>query len=198
MQALLSYKKLLEQRLLLLFCQKSAFFTIYRGQYLFVVLIFVIRTIMMTTEKFSAYSYLLERTAKRVKQYAQIQFKNQNFGITVDQWSILKHLHQQEKAITQKALSERCEKDAPTLTRILDLLVKKELVARNPHPEDRRSFLIELTCEGKNKVEQLSIPIQSIRMHAWQHLDEQDFEQLKRILNTLYSNLSLDTPHESN
>lgn len=151
----------------------------------------------MATEKFSQYSHLLDRTAKRVKQYAQYQFKKQDFGITVDQWAILKILHQQKNPLSQKALCEHCEKDAPTLTRILDLLAKKALISRLPHPEDRRSYLIQLTCTGVEKVETLTAPIQAIRMQAWQHLDEQDFEQLKRILNTLYQNLTLDTTHES-
>ena len=146
----------------------------------------------MATEKFASYSYLLDRTAKRVKQFAQVQFKQQNFGITVDQWMILKQLHQHNAPLSQKDLAELCEKDAPTLTRIIDLLVKKELVERNTHPQDRRSFVIKLTCAGTVKVENLTQPIQGIRMHAWNNLNEEDFLQLQRILNTLYANLTIE------
>jgi len=50
----------------------------------------------MTQEQFSKYSFLLDRTAKRVKQYAQRKFKLEVFDITVDQWLIMKNLCENE------------------------------------------------------------------------------------------------------
>ena len=50
----------------------------------------------MTQEQFSKYSFLLDRTAKRVKQYAQRKFKLEDFDITVDQWLIMKNLCENE------------------------------------------------------------------------------------------------------
>ena len=46
----------------------------------------------MNDEAYNAYSFLLDRTARRVKQYAQQRFKEQGFDITVDQWLVMKHL----------------------------------------------------------------------------------------------------------
>jgi hypothetical protein len=46
----------------------------------------------MAIELFSTYSYLLDRTARKVKQYAQRRFNAENYDITVDQWLILKNL----------------------------------------------------------------------------------------------------------
>jgi len=144
----------------------------------------------MATDKFSTYSLLLDRTAKRVKQYAQFCFNTQNFGVTVDQWTVLKTLGQHAD-LSQRELAGFCQKDQPTLTRIVDLLVAKGLVKRKVHPNDRRSFILHLTSEGKQKVEELSGKVTDIRMTAWQNLDESDFETLKRILNTIYENLDL-------
>ncbi|WP_353185420.1 MarR family transcriptional regulator [Parapedobacter lycopersici] len=141
-------------------------------------------------EQYNAYSQLLERTARRVKQYAQYQFNCQQFGITVDQWTILKNLNQYAD-LAQKELAEYCGKDQPTLTRIVDLLVGKQLVERRPHPNDRRSFVVHLTPTGKAKVETLSGRVGSIRMQAWKNLNEADFEHLKRILDTIYDNLDV-------
>jgi len=144
----------------------------------------------MKTEQYNAYSFLLERTARRVKQYAQHQFNCREFGITVDQWSILKSL-KQHADLSQKELAEYCGKDQPTLTRIVDLLVRKNLVERRSNPSDRRSFVVHLTPEGKRKIDTLAAKVGEIRMQAWKNLNDADFEHLKRILNTIYDNLEV-------
>lgn len=142
----------------------------------------------MTHEQFSKYSFLLDRTARRVKQYAQQKFKQGDFDITVDQWLVLKNLSENE-LLSQTELAQMVFKDQPTLTRIIDLLTKKELVERVPHPQDRRSFQLVLTTEGSKKVTELKPEVAKIREKAWENLDEKDFEEFKRILNTIYNNL---------
>ncbi|NVJ85922.1 MAG: MarR family transcriptional regulator [Algoriphagus sp.] len=142
----------------------------------------------MTQEQFAKYSFLLDRTARKVKQYAQQQFKQGNFDVTVDQWIVLKNLSE-GGAMSQTELANLVFKDHPTLTRIIDLLVKKGYVERLPHPQDRRSFQLHLTDSGVSKVTSLRPKILQIREKAWENLDEHDFEEFKRILNTIYQNL---------
>ncbi|MDX3913486.1 MULTISPECIES: MarR family winged helix-turn-helix transcriptional regulator [Olivibacter] len=144
----------------------------------------------MQKEPYNMYSFLLDRTARRVKQYAQATFSNKGFDITLDQWMVLKNLYEYAD-LTQKELAERCGKDQPTLTRIVDLLAKKELAERKVHPNDRRSFIVHLTDKGISKVEELSPQIKEIRTKAWENLNEDDFRQLERILNSIYNNLEL-------
>ena len=86
-------------------------------------------------------------------------------------------------------LADLLFKDNPTLTRIIDLLCEKGLTVRNLHPNDRRSFVVSLTKEGTKKVEQLGPRIRDIRFRAWDGLSERDFNQFKKILNTIYDNL---------
>ncbi|MCQ6959628.1 MarR family winged helix-turn-helix transcriptional regulator [Mucilaginibacter aquariorum] len=142
----------------------------------------------MTIKKFDSYSYLLDRTARRVKGYAQQRFASGNFDITIDQWLILKSLDD-DRYLKQKELAELTGKDTPTLTRIIDLLCKKGLTERVMHKDDRRSFTVHLTEAGKAKLLELSPKISEIRMKAWENLTEQDYEQLKMILNKIYQNL---------
>lgn len=144
----------------------------------------------MQKDSFNRYSFLLDCTARRVKQYAQSQFNNQDFGITVDQWTILKSLNTYPN-LSQKELAEHCGKDQPTLTRIVDLLVKKGYVERAMHHLDRRSFIVHLSKAGKEKVNELEPRIRKIRMKAWENLEENDFDHLKRILDTIYNNLEI-------
>jgi DNA-binding MarR family transcriptional regulator len=142
----------------------------------------------MEEEPYSMYSFLLDRTARRVKQYAQRRFKELGFNVTVDQWLVLRHLYDHDD-LNQKELSELIFKDTPTLTRIIDLLCDKGLTKRKPHPDDRRSYNICLTSQGRTRVEQLKPKIKDVRLKAWEGLSERDFNQFKRILNAIYVNL---------
>jgi DNA-binding MarR family transcriptional regulator len=142
----------------------------------------------MNEDSYNAYSFLLDRTARRVKQYAQQKFKELNLQITVDQWLLLKHLYENEK-MKQNELADILFKDNPTLTRIIDLLCEKGLTIRTVHPTDRRSFHVELTREGKKKVEQIKPKIRHIRLKAWEGLSNRDFTHFKKVLNTIYQNL---------
>jgi len=142
----------------------------------------------MSDESYNAYSLLLDRTARRVKQFAQQQFKESGFNITVDQWLVLKNLYEHPE-MKQNELAELLSKDNPTFTRIVDLLCKKGLAERRIHPDDRRSFIVSLTTLGTRRVEQLMPKVRRIRLKAWEGLSEKDFNHFKRILNSIYENL---------
>lgn len=139
-------------------------------------------------EIYSNYSFLLEKTNKKIKQYAKQQFRALGFDVTVDQWAVLKILFENSE-LSQVALAELTHKDTPTLTRILDLLGQKQLVERQHDAEDRRRVRVCLTELGKKTVAEMLPEVRKIRMHAWQHLTEDDFKQFVRILNTIYDNL---------
>ena len=142
----------------------------------------------MNEELYNSYSFLLDRTARRVKQYAQQKFKELELNITVDQWLVLKHLYENE-GMKQNELAELLFKDNPTLTRIIDLLCAKALTVRKQHPTDRRSFQVELTRKGIKKVEQIKPKIRKIRLKAWEGLSKGVFAQFKRVLDTIYDTL---------
>ncbi|SMC24565.1 DNA-binding transcriptional regulator, MarR family [Clostridium acidisoli DSM 12555] len=79
-----------------------------------------------------------------------LHFLNKNlekFNITTEQWTVLFNLSNQNK-ISQKSLAKITNKDQPTLTRILDILERKNLIERHSSKEDRRSFLLHITENG--------------------------------------------------
>ena len=139
-------------------------------------------------EQYATYSFLLDRTARRVKQFAKQRFKELGFEVTVDQWVILKKLKEHQN-LNQKELAQLVFKDTPTLTRIIDLLVDKGLVTRDVDKKDRRCFVISLTDHGHEILDQYQSQIKEIRLKAWEGLSEDDFNYFKRIINTIYQNL---------
>lgn len=149
----------------------------------------LIQQLYMLNEKYNQYSFILDQTARKVKQYAQTSFAANNFDLTVDQWSALKTIFENPN-LSNKELAEKCGKDQPTLTRIIDILIKKELVHRSNHESDRRSLKLKITKKGEEKIRQIAPKVAEFRMQAWKNLNEQDFAHFTRILNTIYNNLT--------
>ncbi len=136
-----------------------------------------------------AYGYLLERTQKKVRQHFQKALLVNNTGITVDQWIILDRLNR-NNGLSQREIAETTLKDAPTVTRIIDLLCKKGLVERVQDNGDRRRLRISLTAKGKQKVKEVLPIVQDMREKGWQNLSDDDYSTMIRILDTIYANFN--------
>lgn len=76
------------------------------------------------------------------------------FGLTSGQWNALNQLNE-HGSMTQKDLADRLKKEPATVARLLDRLVKRELVVRLPHPDDRRANIIEITPAAKELLEEI-------------------------------------------
>lgn len=132
--------------------------------------------------------FVLERASKRMKQYFQEQLVKSGCGITIDQWVILQELNEQD-GLSQFEIAQATFKDAPTVTRIIDLLCEKELTKRILDTADRRKFRIELTKKGRQKIEEALPVIEQAREKTWQGFDEQKLETLMQMLNEVFENL---------
>ena len=92
-------------------------------------------------------NFMLEHTVRQMKQYSQAEMDKARMDVTVEQWVILKIIYQ-EKELTQVDLAGISLKDTASITRMIDILEKKELVIRNKDAADRRKYLITLTKKG--------------------------------------------------
>ncbi|HMQ06841.1 MAG TPA: MarR family transcriptional regulator [Saprospiraceae bacterium] len=134
-------------------------------------------------------AYLIERTARLLKQkFARLLYDN-DIPLTVDQWIVLREL-EQGNGITQLELSRICHKDAATLTRILDLLESKTFLKRVPNSKDRRSFHIYITETGKKWVDQIWPLVFGFREESFEGIPLTDLIILDAVLNRIYDNLS--------
>ena len=132
--------------------------------------------------------FILERTARRMKQFFQQRLASAGVDITIDQWVILQEL-EREDGQSQFELARATFKDAPTVTRIIDLLCNKELTRRVPDAADRRRFRIELTEAGRLKITEVLPLIKGFRRDAWRGLRDEEVDQLVSTLNKIFDNL---------
>ena len=66
----------------------------------------------------------------------------------------------EEDGINQKELALRSAKDQPTMTRILDNLVKKGWIEKKLSDQDRRAYIVTLTANGREWIEK-AIPTEA-------------------------------------
>ncbi len=132
--------------------------------------------------------FILERTAKRMKQHFQQVLQAAGADVTIDQWVMLQALDKRDGQ-GQHELARAVFKDAPTVTRIIDLLCRKGLTRRRPDPEDRRRFRIFLTPAGRKKIGEVLPVVKRARRQAWEGLADEQIDQLVNTLNTVFRNL---------
>lgn len=131
--------------------------------------------------------YVMEKTIKSYRQFAQRNLNSLNQDLTIDQWLILKTLHDNPN-FTQREIAERVFKDHASITRIIDLLVNKGFLRRFPNPEDRRRYALELTPMGKG-AQQQSIPIiMQNRATALEGLSADELATLRNLLQRITDN----------
>src|SRR5690606_13394200 len=109
----------------------------------------------MTAEKLNAtFFYVLEKSIKSYRQMAQRKI-GEDFGtITVDQLLGLQTMQEQPE-LTQQQIAAEVFKDFASITRIIDLLVRKGFLRRSDHPTDRRRFELTVTQEGNDLLQQV-------------------------------------------
>ncbi len=132
--------------------------------------------------------YYIETVAKRMKHAFSVYLKDKNAGITVDQWIILDTLLRGGE-MPQVKLCNITHKDAPTITRILDLLGSKGLIHRKINTIDRRSFTIGLTDQGTKHTSSLLPVVKSFRNQCYNSLSTSELKSLKKILDKISTNL---------
>ena len=89
---------------------------------------------------------LIDELEKRFIQFQADTLKGSR--LTLPQYYILSLLAEKDGR-PFKELAEALACTRATVTGIVDTLEKKALVARQPHPDDRRSMLVNLTDAGK-------------------------------------------------
>lgn len=133
------------------------------------------------------YGALIDRTLRLIKLQFIQAFKKAGVDLTPEQWVIIDALYQRN-GISQTDLANGSFKNAPTVSRIIDLLVKKGMVERQRFANDRRRYKIFLTKKGIDTFE-LANPIAlEVRHRGWEGLSEADYEHFQRIMNQIFSN----------
>ncbi len=132
--------------------------------------------------------FIIDQTGKAAKQYSQHEFDQMGLGITVDQWVLLKIIEQHD-GLSQTDLAKESRRDPASVTRTLDILQKKHLIQRDPIPDNRRQYRINLTPEGTAFVHQHMNMVSRHRAKSMEGFTEDELQQLKSMLLRIQENM---------
>ena len=124
----------------------------------------------------------LLRTADAVKRsLAQVI---EPHGITPQQYNVLRILRGAgPDGLPTLSIGERMIEQTPGVTRLVDRLERKGLVARTPCPKDRRRVFCRITTKGLDLLEELDDPINRWDSRAVSVLPPSDLNVLVDLLD---------------
>jgi DNA-binding MarR family transcriptional regulator len=149
-------------------------------------------TLPVLEKKLGLSGLVIERTARKMKLFfSRVLLNYPDVDITVDQWVVLDVLNKRG-SMSQAQLCECSFKDAPTVTRIIDILTEKGYVNRGADSQDRRKFLIHITNSGLRMVERITPLLLDFRSKCYEGIDDYEMESLQYILDKIYNNLKTE------
>lgn len=131
--------------------------------------------------------YTIETTIKEYRKFSQKKLSDEVNDMTIDQGMILAFLDRYPDK-TQKEIAAMAFKDNASMTRMLDLMEKKNYLKRSINPANRRRFNIEITTKGKDVLKTLAPIIKNNREQALNGVSEEEIIQLETILKKIKSN----------
>jgi len=144
---------------------------------------------METFEKVidTSIAYLVGRTSRSIMKRLTNKFATAGFDVSYEQWSILVHLYRKDGQ-TQQELANIAVKDKAAITRLLNVLEKKNIVLRIPDRNDKRSKLVYLTNKAKEFKTDLLAIVEDLLAEAEQGIQPDEIVQCRVILNKIFSN----------
>ena len=130
----------------------------------------------------------IETVLRTLKNTTKAVFREKKFGITLDQWAVLKSISEAEFA-NQSYLATSTHKDPAAITRMIELLIKRELVHRKEQKADRRAYHVKLTRKGAGMVKRVAPIIEQIRTEVLKEISERDLSTIKRISGKILEGL---------
>ncbi|MEU9048665.1 MULTISPECIES: MarR family transcriptional regulator [unclassified Kitasatospora] len=122
--------------------------------------------------------YWLRRLSDEV--HGRFERQLAEHGVTVAQWAVLITVYRGD-ATTTREVSRYVDIDVGAVSRLVDRLIAKGLISREPDPDSKRILRLTLTDQGRNLVPRLAeiadrndahffadlTPDQLLQMEAW-------------------------------
>lgn len=119
-------------------------------------------------------------TANWISNHQNTFFKP--FGISPQQFNILRILKGANKPIKVQTVKERMLERSPNATRLMDKLCDKQLIERLACPDDRRVVHINITDKGLALLQEIS---KDSKKDLLENLSDAEAEQLSNLLDKI-------------
>jgi DNA-binding MarR family transcriptional regulator len=103
-------------------------------------------------------------------------------GLSSPQYNALRILRGENKPLQIYDIAERMISPQTDISRLIDRLVKTEMVSRDRCKEDRRVVWINLLAKGKAILKKLDKPLDKLHRSQFVNLSERELATLNRLL----------------
>lgn len=111
-------------------------------------------------------------------------------GLTMSQYNVLRILRGEGKPMPCLEVAARMIQVAPAITRVVEQLLKLELIIKRQCQLDRRVFYIELTDAAAQLLKTIDQPILDLHADQLSHVSADDLATLIRILDSVRHGVS--------
>src|SRR4051812_19224628 len=137
----------------------------------------------------NALSYWVHRVYQASRNEMFRLFREEGVELTPEQWIVLVRLWE-EDGRTQTELGESTYRDRPTMSRILDGMERRGLVARKPHEGNPRAFRVHLTARGRELRKALVPAARGLVRQQLRGIAEEDLKITRATLQRMFENLT--------
>ena len=135
--------------------------------------------------------YQLGEITKILHKQVTAIFADRQFDVTVEQFGVLAVLWYQD-GINQKGIAQSLNRDKTTITRIIDTMLKRNLVVKVPDQIDGRSKLIFLTQKGKALQQEMVESSGAVYIQAIKDILDDEVSACVEVLNRIKGNLIIN------
>lgn len=132
---------------------------------------------------------VLNMCFRLISNHISSKFKSCGYDITPEQYTILTYLYEHGE-LQQNKISKLTAKDEPSVSRIINNMIKNDIVKKVQHPNDRRTNLICLTEKSKQMRQSLHNEAFALLEEALKDIPKSDIENLYDVLNRIINNLN--------
>ncbi|WP_299679721.1 MarR family winged helix-turn-helix transcriptional regulator [uncultured Tenacibaculum sp.] len=130
----------------------------------------------------------LGKTTKMIDNHIQDIFHEKNIKLTKTQWILLKKLDEKD-GVPQQELAFLTGRDKTSLTRLINTMEKKSLVARIPSKLDKRINHIFLTKKGELLFKETLPIIEDFAQSLQENISEEEIKATIKVIKKVQENL---------
>ncbi len=145
---------------------------------------------LQTIDAVSGIGFHLDMVLRTIQLAYTQRFREVGVEISVEQWVFLQRIHNKGGEAPQRELVRLNFRNKATTTRLIQGLVKKELLTQQRFEGDRKRFNLVLTEKGLELVQKLEPIAQELRSQAIAGIDESQWEIFLQILDKVRENYS--------
>ncbi|MEL6122947.1 MAG: MarR family transcriptional regulator [Bacteroidota bacterium] len=132
-----------------------------------------------------------EEIIKEFRDLVNRSFQREELDISYDQWIVISVISKKQ-GITQIQIAERTRKEPASISRILKLLEKKEIIEKVSAKGNKRAKRIYLTPKGDDTLRRATRLFNMIAKDGFKGVYDQEVNLFVRILDKVQQNFKND------